>query len=300
VGKGAAHAPRLAYLATWPPPPPGDSNPFFEGLQELGYTAGENIVIDARYAAGHLDQLSQLAAELIALKPDIIVADGEQAAIVAKNATNSIPIVFTAVSDPVAIGVVASLARPGGNATGFSDDQARTVSKHVDLAAELVPGLTALGVLWSPEYVTMVVKLKGVQAAAQALGIGVQPIEIRRREDFDEAFRTAANAHLPVLIVTGSILTNQAGQQLGELAIEYKLLTIGSGDYAIIGYGPNIPALRRRAATAVARILNGANPADLAVQKANTFDLTINLHLANAIGVTIPPALISEATAVVQ
>ncbi len=298
VSARATHPPRLAYLATWPPPRAGETNPFFDGLRDLGYTDGQNVTVASRYASGHLDQLPPLASELITFGPDILVADGEQAAIVAKDATSVIPTVFTAVSDPVAIGVVDSLSRPGGNITGFSDDQARTVAKHVDLALELVPGLTRLGVMWSPDYTTMRVKLQGIQAAAHALGIDVMSIQVRQREDFDGAFQSAVSAGLRVLIITGAILTNQAGAQLSELALKYRLLTIGSGDYAMIGYGPNIPALRRQAASAVVRIFKGAKPADLAVQKASTFDLTINLRLAEGIGISVPAALLSQATTV--
>lgn len=290
--------PRLGYLAVWPPLQPGQTNPLFVGMEGLGYVEGKNITVDSRYAAGKLDQLAGLAAELIALKPDVLVADGEQAAIVAKAATNTIPTVFTAVSDPVAIGLVATLARPGGNITGFSDDQAKTVGKHVDLAMQLAPGLSRVGVLFSSEFTTMVVKLKGVQSAGQTLGIETLPIEVKTREDFESAFQTAANAQLPVLIVTGSILTNQAGRQLGELAVKYRLLTIGSGNYAIVGYGPNIDAERRDTAGVVDRVLRGTKPADLAVQNAATFDLTINRRLASAVGVTVPPELLARAIVV--
>jgi putative ABC transport system substrate-binding protein len=278
---------------------------FRDGLRALGYVDGENIVIEPRHADGRRERLPELAGELIRLKVDVLVTFGSASA--AKQATNTVPIVFIVEPDPVGTGLVASLAHPGGNITGISDSHADLVPKRLELLKEVVPRATRVGVLLNPANQNAPSQLKTAQAAGPALSLTVVPVEVRgpAREDLDRAFATMGRERLAALLVLGDSALSIHRTRIAELAIKHRLPTAGTARAwaeggLLMAYGANFIELFRRAATYVDIILKGAKPADLPVEQPTTFNLVINLKAAKALGVTLPPSLLLRASEIIQ
>jgi putative tryptophan/tyrosine transport system substrate-binding protein len=273
---------------------------FSEGLSQKGYVEGENIVLDVRYAEGKPERLPELAAELVRLKVDIIVGGGALIG-AAKNATSSIPIVMIFSPDPVRAGHIQSLARPGGNISGLSSLQVELSGKRLELFKEAFPKVRRIAVLWSTSTATF----EETQSAAQSLGLKIRPLEVRGVEDFDGVFATAIKEGLDGLFtVTSTFLTAQR-KRIVDFALKRKLPAMYHNDDFIdagglMTYAPHLLDMHRRAATYVDKILKGANPADLPVERPTKFEFLINLQTAKQIGVTIPPQVLAPADRVIR
>jgi putative ABC transport system substrate-binding protein len=279
--------------------------PFREGLRELGYVEGRNILIEYRWAEGKNERLPALIAELIALKVDVIVTAGTPAALAVKKATTSIPLVMAAVGDPIGVGLVASLARPGGNVTGLSAIAPELEGKRLELLREVVPKLSHIAVLWNPDNPFQPGSLKETRAAAQVLGIKVQLLGVRTAEDFPAAFAAILKERPDALLVLADriflhnrarIVDFEAKRRLPGMYPYRELVEAGG----LMSFGPSYADMHRRAATYVDKILKGAKPADLPVEQPTKFDLVINLKTAKALGLTIPPSLLGRADEVIQ
>jgi putative tryptophan/tyrosine transport system substrate-binding protein len=279
--------------------------PFRQGLREIGYVEGKNIVIEWRSAEGKLDRLPTLAVELVHLKVDVIVTGGPQATRAAKEATVTIPIVMAFDNDPVGNGFVASLARPGGNTTGLSTLYPEISGKQLELLKEIVPRLSRLAVLGNSTHPGNAQALKATELAAGALAVQLQYLDVRDPKDIETAFRAASKGHADaVLVLENAVLTSHR-KQLVELAVKTRLPAIyPQTEYmeagGLIYYGTNTADLFRRAATYVDKILKGAKPADLPVEQPIKFEFIINLKTAKQIGVTIPPNVLVRADRVIK
>jgi ABC-type uncharacterized transport system substrate-binding protein len=279
---------------------------FRQGLHELGYVEGQNIVIEYRFADGKMDRFPDLAADLARLKVDIIVsAGGNGITRAAQQATNTIPIVMTNVLDPVGSGFIASLARPGGNITGLTAISSDLAGKRLELVKETFPKASRIAVLLDPGDASKVVELKEVQAAAHSLGIKLQSIEVRSPADFESAFKDGVRKQAGALLVLQSTVTNTHRKPIADLATKNRLPTMwgesGLLDAGgLMSYGPNYADLFRRAATYVDKILKGAKPADIPVEQPKKFEFIINLKAAKQIGLTIPPNVLARADKVIK
>jgi ABC-type uncharacterized transport system substrate-binding protein len=278
-----------------------------DGLRDLGYVDGENIVIEPRYAGGHVERLSPLAAELVRLKVDLFVTAPAGSALAAKRASRTIPIVFIGEPDPVGAGLVASLAHPGGNVTGLADTHADLVPKRLELLKQVVPSATRVGILWNPANPGTAPQVKIAEGAAPALGLTVLPVAVKgpRPGDMDRAFATIEKERLGSLFVVGDSTLGVQRDRLAELSMKHRLPTSGShGRWAegglLMSYGTDFVHLFRRSASLVDRILKGAKPADLPVEQPTRFELVINLHTAKALGLAISPSLLSRADRVIE
>ena len=266
-------------------------------LRELGWIEGRTIAIDYRWAEGRSERFAEIAAEFVQLKVDVIVTSGTRRSLAAKQATSVIPIVFAVAGDPVGSGLVASLARPGGNVTGLSIQSADLVGKRLELLREVVPGLRRLAILANVGNPAAVLEMSEVQAAARTLGLEVVTLEIRRAEDIVPAFEALkGRADALYLCSDPLIITNRI--RINTLALGARLPTMhGSREYVeaggLMSYGPNFPDLFRRAAEFVDKILRGAKPADIPVEQPTKFDLVINLTTAKALGLAVPPTLLA-------
>jgi ABC-type uncharacterized transport system substrate-binding protein len=278
---------------------------FKQGLRELGYVEGKNIVIEWRSAEGKLDRASALAAELVRLKVDVIVTGGPQSTRAAKEATTTIPIVMAFDNDPVGNGFVASLARPGGNITGLSTLYPEISGKQLELLKEIVARLSRLAVLGNSAHPGNAQALKETELAAGALAVQLQYLDVRESKDIETAFRAASKGRADaVLVLENAVLTSHR-KQLVELAAKSRLPAIyPQTEYmeagGLIYYGPNTPDLFRRAAIYVDKILKGAKPADLPVEQPTKFEFIINLKAAKQIGLTIPPNVLVKADRVIR
>ena len=277
---------------------------FLQGLQELGYFEGKNIIVERRYADGRYEQLPTLAAELIRLKIDVILAASTPVAQSAKETTNSIPIVMV-VADPIGTGLVASLARPGGNITGLSDFHANLVTKRLELLKEVVTSLSRVAVLSNPASPTCSTQLKDLNTAGPALGLTLVAIEATNPEDLPNSFSRIKKERVGAVFVCGDRMFNTHRRQIFELVNKNQLPAIYSTkEYAdsggLMSYGANFPELYRRAATYVDKILKGAKPADLPIEQPTKFELVINLKTATQIGLTIPPHILARADRVIR
>ena len=281
---------------------------FLQGLRDLGYVEGRNLVFEYRSAAGKPDRLAALAAELVALKVDVIVAPNTPAALAAKQATGALPIVFIGAGEPVTSGLVTSLARPGGNVTGLSVLSTELVGKWLELLKQAVPGVSRVAVLWQPGAMderTEKDMFKGAEVAARALGVRLQFVEARGPADFERAFSEMTRARAGALTVRPAPMFISERRRLVELAAKNRLPAV----YAwrefvdaggLMAYGPNLADLYRRAATYVDKILKGAKPADLPVEQPTKFELVINVKVAKALGLTIPQSLLLRADEIIQ
>jgi putative ABC transport system substrate-binding protein len=305
----AAKVPRIGYLATNLAAGPHQAEAFRQGLRDLGYVEGRNVVIEYRSAEGKLERLPALAAELVALKVDVIVAAvGTVAALAAKRATSTLPIVFIGAGEPVTSGLVTSLARPGGNVTGLSLLFPELVGKCLELLTQAVPGVSRVAVLWQPGAVgerTEKDNLKAADVAGRALGVRIQFVEARGPADIDRAFSDMTRARAGALTVLSTPMFGSERRRLMDLAAKNRLPAVYQfREYvdagALMSYGPNLADLVRRAATYVDKILKGTKPADLPVEQPTKFELVINLKTAKALGLTIPPSVLQRADEVIR
>ena len=279
---------------------------FRQALRQLGYVEGSNTAIEWRWSEGRLERFPDFAAELVSLKLDLIVASTYPGTLAAKNATKTIPIIMVAVADPVRIGLIASLVRPGGNITGPTLlAGTEMVAKHLELLKEAVPNLSRVAVLWNPANPMHVVRLREVEVAGRSLGVQPQILKAQGPEEFDSAFAAMTRARAGALYVVGDPMFNQHRTRLAELAAKRRLPAVYElKDQAeaggLMAYGPNTPDIYRRAATYVDKILKGANPGDLPVEQPTKFELIINLKTAKALGLAIPPSLLQRADQVIE
>jgi putative tryptophan/tyrosine transport system substrate-binding protein len=274
-----------------------------EGLRDLGYIEGGNIIFERRYADGRLERLPDLAAELVRLRVDVIVAGTNPAIAAAKRATATIPIVMVANGDPVVAGFIASLARPGGNITGATIDASPEIfGKNLGLLTEILPRLSRVGVL---REVGSGSRFAQIEAAARKLNIALDVVDIRSPDDIEGAFTAMTGKRVGAVILLGGAMTHIRRQQVADLALKHRLPAIQLlKEYAQAGLlmtnGPNLPDVYRRAASYVAKILGGVKPADLPVEQPTKFELVINLKTAKALGLTIPQPLLLRADEVIQ
>ena len=279
---------------------------FRQGLRELGWVEGQNIVIEYRYAEGRFDRLPDLAAELVRLKVDIIVAVATPASAAAKNATGTIPIVGISLGDPVGTGLIASLARPGGNITGVSYSVGvETIGKGLELLNEIVPNVRWVAILSNPGNPLHAPAVRDLKVAARSLGEQLQLLDARGPTEFDGAFAAMAKERVGGLFVVADTMFNLHRARLVELAAKSRLpAAYGTRDAVesggLMSYGPSLPDLFERGATYVDKILKGAKPADLPVEQPTKFELVINLKTAKALGLTIPETLLATADEVIQ
>ena len=310
--RGAARHRRAAAGQGLPDRLPGDGSPparawdaLLDGLRERGYREGQNLVFERRFSEGNAERFPELAAELIRLRVDCIIVPTTPAALAAKHATQTIPIVMTAAIDPVGAGLVASLARPGGNLTGLSSLGPELSGKRLELLKEVVPGLTRVAVLWNAANPANVSVWQETQAAAGVLGLLLQSQDVRGPQDLEGAFALTAQARPDALLVLPDSLLNMHGQQIVEFATQQHLPSmVGRREPVRAGglmyYRSSVPERFRRAADYVDRILKGAKPADLPVEQPMKFELVINLKTAKALGLTIPPHILFQADEVIQ
>jgi putative tryptophan/tyrosine transport system substrate-binding protein len=278
---------------------------FRQGLRALGHVEGLNIAIESRYTEGKFDQLPELAAELVGLKVDILVAVTTNAALAAKNATRTIPIFFFGVTDPVAAGLVDSLARPGGNITGLTNVASVLSGKRLELLKETIPKLSRVAVLWDPKSPGSTPQWNESQLAARELGLQVHSMAVSSADKYEGAFKEAIQARCAALAVTANPLVNSNQKQVVDLASKNRLPAIyGRADFVDIGglmsYSPIFTAQGQVAARFVDKILKGTKPADLPVEQPTKFELVINLKTAKALGLVIPPVVMMRAEKVIK
>jgi putative ABC transport system substrate-binding protein len=276
-------------------------------MRALGYVEGQHFVLEYRGVAGQFERLPALAAELVRLKVDVIVTQGTPAALAAKHATTTIPIVMVGVGDPVASGLVASLARPGGNITGLSVLGPDLVGKQLEFLKDMLPAVSRVALLWNPANPAHALFVRAADVAAQALGVQLHRVEARGPDAFDGAFASMTSAHAGALLVVPDAVFLQHHRRLAELAAMSHLPTMYSLQCresmeagGLLCYGASPQDGWRRGATYVDKILKGAKPADLPVEQPTKFKLVINLKTAKALGITIPPHLLVLADEVIQ
>ena len=274
------------------------------GLRDLGYVEGKNIVIEFRWANGMYDRLPDLAAELTRLKIDVLVTAGTPGVLSAKRATATIPIVMAASGDAVATGLVASLARPGGNITGSTSFSQQLHAKRLELLKEAMPNLGLVGVLFNPRNPAFTTDLQEMEPAARSMKVRLQRFESQGPNEFAGAFAAMTRSHVDAVVIQEDGMLNDNTRAIADLAAQQRLSSIGLKEFAdaggLMGYGVDRIELFRRAAYFVDRILKGAKPADLPVEQPSKFDLAINLKTAKALGLTIPASLLQRADQVIE
>jgi putative tryptophan/tyrosine transport system substrate-binding protein len=302
----AKQVPRVGFLVPGSPSSYADRIAGLrQGLRELGYVEGQNIIIEYRYAEGKSDRLPVLASELVRLKVDVIVTGTTPAIQAVKKTTSTIPIVMAEVADPIAVGLVASLSRPGGNITGLTTLSPDLDGKRLELVKEILPKITRVAYIWDPANSAGRVRFKGVQGAAESLAITLQSLEARNPKELESAFEAAIREHPGALMVPNPTVLAY-GRQIAHFAAQNRLPVIyDTGEHAekaggLLSYGPNFADLLRRSATYVDRILKGAKPGDLPVEQPTKFELVINLKTAKQIGLTIPPNVLARADRVIK
>ena len=278
---------------------------FVEQLRVLGWIEGRNVAIEHRWAEGRSERFTEIAAEFVRLNVEIIITDGSLAIAAAKRATPVIPIVFAAAGDPVATGLVASLARPGGNVTGMSLMSSELGTKRLELLREVLPRLSRVAVLWNVDNPYSMLVFKLTQAAGRTMGIEVRSLEVRGPDDFDTAFEAARGLHPDALITVEDPLTLVHRTPIAEFTAREQLPSLHAirefvAAGGLMSYGANLLDLFRRAASYVDKILRGAKPADLPVQQPTKFEMVINLKTAKALGLTVPPPLLARADEVIE
>jgi putative tryptophan/tyrosine transport system substrate-binding protein len=278
---------------------------FRQGLSDSGYVEGQNLAIEYRWAEGSYDRLPALAADLVRAKVDVISSWGTPSALAAKNATSSIPVVFAGVGDPVAAGLVPSLARPGGNLTGFMLMGAELTSKRLELLSELVPQARVIALLLNPNIPLPEFIIPDAQEAARTRGVQLSILKAGAEAEFETAFASLAPLHADALLVAADGMFTSRREQLVALASRHAVPSIYFGrEYADVGglisYSPSFTAESRQAGIYAARILRGAKPADLPVARPTKFELVINLKTAKALGLTVPQSLLARADEVIE
>jgi putative ABC transport system substrate-binding protein len=279
--------------------------PFLQGLKETGYIAGQNVAIEYRWAEGQYDRLPAMAAELVGRKVDLIAAFGPPPAKAAKTATSTIPIVFEVGNDAVEAGLVASLARPGGNATGLSILFTQLTGKRLELLCELIPQARTIALLVNPKSPTAEPSIRGAQEAARAKGVQLSILNASTESEIDAAFATFVNLRADGLIIAADPFFDTRRQQLVAPAARYRVPTIYferefSAAGGLISYGTSLPAVYRQMGVYAGRILKGENPANLPVEQPTKFEMIINLKTAEALGLTVPPKLLFTADEVIE
>jgi len=276
---------------------------FRRGLRDLGYVEAQNLVIEYRYAEGKPERLRALAVELVAIKPDVIFALGGDVAPLVRAATSTIPIVMAVSQDPVQTGLVASLARPGGNITGVTFVSSDLAAKRLQFLHEMAPDLARVAVIWNPDHIDP--EYRETQIAGKTLGIQIQSLEVRATDDIDAAFQAAISARAQALVpVSSRLMTANRARIIQFSAQRRLLLASGWGPWAregaLFSYGPDLDVITRRAAAYVDKILRGARPDELPVEQPTTFQLVINGKTAKALGLTVPRSLLSIADEVIE
>jgi putative tryptophan/tyrosine transport system substrate-binding protein len=294
--------PVIGFLRTGQPPKTW-VEAFQQGLREQGYIDGQNVIVEFRLTDDSADQLQRLSEELVRLKVDVILASAAPAAMAAKKATTSVPIVFVGVFLPVDIGLVPSLARPGGNTTGVANNAADLGGKRMELLRELIPTLKRVSMLSHPTHPTNQLQLEGAEVTASALGLQLEAVPVRDQNDLDAAFKLSRGSDGMLQIDSPLFVSHRA--RLAELAAANRLPAIyPTRDFVeaggLMSYGPHFPDLYRRAATYVVKILKGAKPADLPIEQPTKFELVINQKTAKALGITIPPTVVARADEVIE
>jgi len=277
----------------------------FERLRELGYVEGQNIIIERRYAEGRAEKFQEFAAEMVRLKADLIITITTPAALAAKNATTTIPIVIPTAIDPVGTGLIASLARPGGNITGGAVLTGEMAAKRLELLKEVVPSLSRTAVLWNSANPANALAWRETQGAARALRVALQSHEVQGPKDFEIAFARMAEERPDALFVLDDALTIQYRKEIADFAMQKRLPSVFAAKDRVeagglMSYGPRYSEMMRHAASLVDKILRGAQPANLPMEQPTTFELVINLKTAKAIGLTVPPLLLARADEVIE
>ena len=297
--------PRVGYLGNTAPTSAISMKPFRERLRELGYIEGRNVTIESRYWEGKVERLPELAAELVRLNCDVIFTTGNESANAARNATKEIPIVISNTGDAVRSGYVASLARPGGNITGLTSVGAEIKGKQLEMLREVVPKLSRAGFIWSPTSPNAAGNLKETETVARSLGIEIQSIEVKGRDDIQTAFQAATNKRAEAVFIDGGGFFASHQKQMLEAAGKSRIPTMWSNTRyvaagGLMAYTHDRNEQYRRAAEYVDKILKGSKPADLPVERPTKFELVINLKTAKQIGLTIPQKVLARADRVIR
>jgi putative ABC transport system substrate-binding protein len=279
--------------------------PLFSGLKELGYVEGQNLIVERRYAEGNAERFKEFAAEMAKMNVDAIIVVTTPAGMAAKNATKTIPIIHPAAIDPVGTGLIANLARPGGNVTGLAVLNAETSAKRVELLKEVVPGFSNGVVLWNSANPANSLAWRETESAGRKLGVKLSSQEVRGPNDFDAAFAEIAEQHPHVLLVVQDALTLEYRKEIIDFALRSKLPSMFVGkewveEGGLISYGDRLPERYRRAADLVDKVLRGTKPADIPVEQPTTFELAVNLRTAKTIGLTFSPVFLSRADLVIE
>jgi len=281
---------------------------FEQGLRSLGYRVGENVVIEYRFADGEMGRLPALAADLVRLGVDVIVSGTNATTVAAMKASTTIPIVMTNSAEPVSAGLVASLARPGGNVTGFSLDggnEGEMQGKRLGLLKETLPNLTRVGILWNPDGAIDPARLESMRDVTQPLGLKLVTVEARGLDTLEQAFATMVREQIQAFIVVADTVLFNYRQEIGVMALKNRLPSTSSlKEFAeaglLLSYGPDFQALYRGAAVFIDKIFKGAKPADLPVERPTKFELVVNLKTARALGLDVPPTLLARADEVIE
>jgi putative ABC transport system substrate-binding protein len=296
---------RIGFLWDSPAVFPDAIEAFRQGLRDLGYVEGRNIVIEYRWAEGKPERMRELAEELVRLKVDVIMAPSSVYTAAAKRATATIPIVFLSHADPLGTGHVASLGRPGGNVTGLSIMMTETNVKGLELFKAAVSGLSRVAVIWDPATPSHGPGLKAIEAAAPSLGLRIQPVAVRSPAEYESAFSAMVRERADGVLVLSTPLFIAGAKRLAELALTHKLPSLYGPKHhvaagGLMSYSPDRADLYRRGAIFVDKILKGAKPADLPVQRPTRFELVINMKTAKALGLTIPQGILARADELIQ
>lgn len=278
---------------------------FRQGMRDHGYVQGQNVVLDFRSAEGKPERLAGLVAEMIQANMDVIVVSGTESAQTAQKTTKTIPIVMANVGDPVGAGLVASLARPGGNVTGLSLLATELSAKRLELLKEILPGVTRVAVLWNPNNASVALKFRETAGAARVLGLQLQSLEARNRGDLETQFHAATRARADALVTADDQFLSSQRTLIADLAVRHRLPVMSEfREFAEVGglcsYGPSLTDLARRAASYVDRILKGARPEDLPVEQPTQFELSINLRTARELGLTVPASVLLRADKLIE
>jgi putative ABC transport system substrate-binding protein len=296
----AAKTYRIGVLAPGCHPPAAALDILRQGLRDLGYVEGQNLLMEWRYSEGKAERFPELAAELVRQKVDLIVALSTPAALAAKHATQTIPVVMVYVADPVGTGLVTSLAQPGGNLTGVTDMATDLSGKRLELLKEAMPTLSRVAVLWNVTDPGMVLRFREIEAAARVLGLTLQSHEIRSPKDFERAFAAMRQARPDALFVVSEVLTITHRCQVLDFAAEQRLPTMAefgmfAQDGGLMAYGPKLTDTFKRGAYYVDKILQGTKPANLPIEQPMNFELVINPKTAQTLGLRLPPTLLIQA-----
>jgi len=279
--------------------------PLRDGLRELGYEEGRNVIIEFRWADGKYDQFPALVAELLAAKVDVIMTSGTPATLAIKKATSTVPLVFIAVGDPVGTGVVPNLGRPGGNITGLSSIAPDLEGKRLELLREVVPKLSHVAFFLNPANAFHTASMRQARVAAQSLGIKLQPMEVNKSEQLDGAFASIVKEKPDALLILADRIFLHNRKRMMEFAIQQRLPSVNAYRELVeagglISYGPSYEDMHRRAAVYVDKILKGTKPADLPIEQPTKFTLLINLKTAKTLGLTVPPTLVARADELIE